>query len=510
MRYCYSSLQRIILFIFASIATLNESLNAQSDGTLDVDFGDGGCTSVVVDEIYGLPYGLIQQSDGKILVGGNASDSGCIVRYNEDGTIDEGFATGGINVISEAGFTNAVQPVNPIAVTNEGKIYMILSKLGIDNYKDVGLVRLSEDGTIDTGFSQNGFLDIQMDGTNEHPVSVIMQLDGKIVIVAYSGESISSSLMVIRLMPDGEFDTDFSDDGIFTFTVNGYSTFTSDAVVMTNGDILIGGKFRNPDNTDLYLLKLDESGNLVNAFGGGQGFAILQPGEYDDYLIDIVVDNNSRILLIGSYGIESSFRMLVARLTVDGTLDTNFAENGYWIGVNEQATEHGQCIKVQADSKILFSGSYYESSDLAACIVRINDDGTFDNTFGESGIVAMADDLTAKSFAITEDNKIVAAIFTNPSSYKVCQYHAGIIGVENQQTISLNTMSVFPTATSDFLTLKCTGKMPASVNIVAMDGRQWTVPITNAVIDVRHLAAAVYVLSTKLDGVIQTVRFVRE
>jgi uncharacterized delta-60 repeat protein len=73
-----------------------------ANGTLDSTFGIGGKVIVEsgADLVYDGPCGAVLQSDGKILVAGNSQDGGLnrvmLLRLNADGTPDEGFGPGGV------------------------------------------------------------------------------------------------------------------------------------------------------------------------------------------------------------------------------------------------------------------------------------------------------------------------------------------------------------------------------------------------------------------------------
>ena len=68
-------------------------------GDLDPTFGNEELVQTLVGTDV-LPLAMIQQPDGKLVVGGSAIVSGdqdwALVRYNADGTLDDGFGEGGI------------------------------------------------------------------------------------------------------------------------------------------------------------------------------------------------------------------------------------------------------------------------------------------------------------------------------------------------------------------------------------------------------------------------------
>src|SRR6185369_7533814 len=71
----------------------------------------------------------------------------------------------------------------------------------------------------------------------------------------------------------------------------------------------------------------------------------------------------------------------IARYNSDGSLDTNFGTNGKVIAGFSQAYS----IVIQSDSKIIVAGTASDPFSLA--LVRLNEDGSFDTTFGINGEV---------------------------------------------------------------------------------------------------------------------------
>jgi uncharacterized delta-60 repeat protein len=117
------------------------------DGALDPTFGDGG--TVVTD----LPGGAAAfrvaiQADGKILaMGGSAFSTGpefTLVRYNADGSLDDGFGKHGSLV------SKLLDPFGAFAIQPDGRV--------VAAGTDFMLVRFNADGTLDATFGTGGKL----------------------------------------------------------------------------------------------------------------------------------------------------------------------------------------------------------------------------------------------------------------------------------------------------------------------------------------------------------------
>jgi uncharacterized delta-60 repeat protein len=107
----------------------------------------------------------------------------------------------------------------------------------------------------------------------------------------------------------------------------------------------------------------------------------------------IVVGGFTQISLTGDYD------FALARLNVDGSLDTSFSSDGRKtvpFNVGDNDGDLGNTLNIQSDGKILMAGSAMKSSNVNSdfAITRLNDDGELYNIFGTNGIKLIPFDLT--------------------------------------------------------------------------------------------------------------------
>ena len=88
----------------------------------------------------------------------------------------------------------------------------------------------------------------------------------------------------------------------------------------------------------------------------------------------MAVQTDGKILVGGTFGaLGGQSRTNLARLTVDGTLDSSF---------NPAANGTVECLAIQPDGKVLVGGYFNTLADQTHChIARLNADGTLDNEF---------------------------------------------------------------------------------------------------------------------------------
>ena len=96
------------------------------------------------------------------------------------------------------------------------------------------------------------------------------------------------------------------------------------------------------------------------------------------YLLDF--DKSGNII---SSGISDDGEIKIAKMNMDGIIDKNFGINGEIILSSGYIISN---LKVTSDNKILLDGIFREEADIhIRLLMRFNEDGTFDNTFGDNG-----------------------------------------------------------------------------------------------------------------------------
>ena len=161
-----------------------------ADGTLDNGFGSGGVVITPISSGLDVAQSIAIQMDGKIVVTGQSQSNTntdwqlTVVRYNPNGALDSGFGTGGI-ATTPTGITYWNPPLNRVAIQTDGRI---LAATTIENgSRDFALVRYNPNGSLDTTFNGTGKVITPITNGNDYAHSVAIQADGKIV-VAGAGE----------------------------------------------------------------------------------------------------------------------------------------------------------------------------------------------------------------------------------------------------------------------------------------------------------------------------------
>lgn len=308
---------------------------------------------------------------------------------------------------------------------SDDKIYV-----GIDDDNYLSLFCLSSDGVLDTTFSGDGKFQIDPELYDERTRAVEAQSDDKIVVSGYSNsddggtqwnpdDDTPSKIIAMRVNADGTLDTSFNTTGRITITPSGYSVASGNTQQMKirgDGKILIAGSGYSTGGTrsDAFLVRLNADGTVDTDFGGdGDGQILLDLSGKDDYVEDMAIDTNGRILLAGT----ADGKPYLARLYENGTLDSSFGTGGI-------IYTSGECyhMLVKSDGKIMLADyrTIGTSNESGIVVTRLNSDGSTDTAFGDSGSVFFIGGYGCYGLRMVEtDNAIVlgGSCNTDDSSY---------------------------------------------------------------------------------------------
>lgn len=437
-----------------------------TNGTLDPNFGTNGLITLTLGNRLSAAYAIGLQSTGKIIVSGEVEGNDTsgitgglmLARLNSDGTLDSSFGNfSSYPGIEEVEFTNSIR--------NNGRAMFIypddtilmagslqLSGGGLNylaagfqangsfisgtrysaqfsaNYQEEGraLAAVSDGtrffivGTTDqNAASGNTHVGVVIKDTNlqvlnfgQFPVSsiggealsVALQSDGKIVAAGRRDQFPSLAIAVARLNPNGPLDPAFGTGGVTIVSLDGQDG-PGGVAVQSDGKIVICG-LRNNTSSSAYkcvFLRFTSSGVLDSTFGSGgvATFDTTTPASNFQVLYRLAIQSDGKIVGCGT----SNNSILAIRVLPDGTPDPAFGTNGI-VKLTVGSSAFAFRIAIQSDGKIVLAGT--TSSPRSIVAVRLNTDGSLDNSFGSGGIITPAG-YQASALAIQADGKIVLA-----------------------------------------------------------------------------------------------------
>lgn len=130
-----------------------------------------------------------------------------------------------------------------------------------------------------------------------------------------------------------------------------------------------------------------------------------------NFSVRIQYTSDSSIINCGNIAIGSG-DILLAKINADGTSQTSFGQGGIVVWGTLAASENAKDIIVLPDNKMIVVGSSITGALSSALVVKFNNDGSIDSSFGISGIVKLpftGDGVCANCVRLQSDGKIFVA-----------------------------------------------------------------------------------------------------
>lgn len=314
------------------------------------------------------------------------------------GDLDPTFGTGGI-VTTTVGPGTQVSTV--IQLSNSKVIAVGTTAVG--GFDASVVARYNFNGSLDTTFGSGGITITTIPGDSITVAAGAMQSSGKILSMGAS----NAGTLIIRYNANGSLDTSFGTNGIVTVPIIPIHN-TICMSVQQDDKILVGGE-EFPGTTGFFIFRLNSDGTTDTTFGAGTGMVSYLPSAQANR---IAFQSNGKIIVVGNEF--TTLGIFVARLNIDGTLDATFGGTGIVIINIGVVDDLGISLIIQPNGKIVVVGSTDTVSDEFPIVLRLNTDGTLDNSFGTAGILTITQfnggplDGQFLSVGLQTDGKIVA------------------------------------------------------------------------------------------------------
>ena len=348
-----------------------EQRHLLASGDVDLTFGTQGnvSTEFTESQAWGrLAFASVVQADGKIVTAGE----GTVARYLPDGTPDSSFGSGGI-----APFPNYARG---LALTSTGRI-VVVGGSAVAGSTQFVVARYMPNGSLDTSFDGDGIASSSFTGIYTEARGVVVQANGRIVVVGVSGNSIAA----VRYLANGTLDTTFDGDGKLERQISA-SDSANAVAVQANGRIVIAGtslptgSFRR----SVLAMRLLPSGALDRSFDG-DGFAMTNAtSSSTEFGNGISIQADGKLVVSGHSRASFTDRLALFRYNSDGSLDPTFDGDGVkLVGVSTVGGSNytGNGVVVQSDGKIVTQAN--------SLVYRFNSDGSSDTTFNSFGFAGV-------------------------------------------------------------------------------------------------------------------------
>ena len=296
--------------------------------------------------------------------------------FSQSGSLDLTFASGTATVSGQ---------INSMVVQTDGKVIIGGTFTSYNGTAINRICRVNTDGSIDPTFNVGT-------GANANVTKLLLQTDGKVIMVGnFTNYKGTARNRILRINTDGTI------DGTFNIGTGANSQIYS-AAIQPDGKIIIAGTFTsyNGNTSILRIARLNTDGSVDNTFSPGTG--------PDNWVYAMAIQPDGKIVIVGGFSSYNGTTVnKVARITSTGALDNILSFNaGTAISTS---TTYGYALGLQSDGKIIIGGSFTTFNGTAKNrLVRLNTNGSIDNTFNSGGANAANIVYTCK---VLPDDKIL-------------------------------------------------------------------------------------------------------
>jgi uncharacterized delta-60 repeat protein len=408
-----------------------------TNGTLDTSFSNDGILTKDIGSNSFDRSTIAIQNNGKINIAGtyrnNSAIDFAIIQLNNDGTFDNSFSDDGIQTTDFGG----LDEVLCMAIQNDGKILVAGKSTFLLEYPEVSIARYNTNGTSDASFNGDGLFTTNFEQGSVNANSISIKSDGEIILVGEYDDTISNiDVLVLKLTNNGNLDSTFSEDGIQIIDIAGSTDRAFSCALQTNGKIIITGTSIVGLSYDIALLRLSSDGSLDTTFSD-DGIQTIDISTSNDYGYSVAIQSDGKILVAGNYLGNSNSTIFVLRTNSDGTLDTSFSGDGI-LAVNPNiGSNFCNSIISQNDEKFLITGTSFSGTNYDITTMRFNNTTLNFQSFTDANSIALYPNPTNDYFSISNlkdikkiemfgiNGKLIKS-FTSCEKYSISDINRGL------------------------------------------------------------------------------------
>jgi uncharacterized delta-60 repeat protein len=373
------------------------------------------------------------------------TDDFAVARYNPNGTLDETFDgdSGSGNGVVITTITANHDEALALALQPDGKILLAGQTFNGAN-TDIALVRYNQNGTLDNSFGGGDGIVTTPTGTGSDLArSIALQADGKIVVTGQSFNGVNNDIPVVRYNSNGSLDPSFNNGGIILVAIGPATDTAYGVLVQTDGKIVVAGYYFNGTNNDAVVLRLAENGALDPGFGTG-GIVTTAIGGGTEEALALALQPDGKIVVAGCVNSGGGNDFLLVRYNSNGSPDTGFGTNGATVTPIGNGPDIANGVTIQADGKIVAAGFSSNGANNDFAVIRRNPDGSLDPTFDADGRLTTplgTSTDTGTAVAVQADGKIVVVgrtVTGATADFGVARYGYGTNAPANDGFFSLN------------------------------------------------------------------------
>ncbi len=301
--------------------------------------------------------------------------------WGGEATLDQDFQAEGRLTIDLGAYSDTA---NVVVVQPDGKILLGGASANGTNL-DMALVRLQPDGSRDESFNLDGSVITPVGPGDDAILALGLLADGRIVAAGYTDSGTDHDFVVARYLPDGSLDHEFGLDGmVITSVGNGDDEITGLYIDKDNG-VLVAGTVTGTAGRVVALARYREDGSLDTDFGD-QGISMVGVGQ-DGLAQGVARRQDGSIVVSGSWGDGKRTAVMVLGFDPRGELRPAYGVEGIGVPVATSQISEGYGMTALPDGSVVVAGSVGVEGERDAALFRFGPDGQPDETFGDEGVL---------------------------------------------------------------------------------------------------------------------------
>lgn len=291
-------------------------------GNLDIRFADEGLRKIALE---GAIHDIEVTKDSSLFLCGyvqrGRNRDVWIMHILKNGKTDPDFGIQGVVTltIQEQDVAQHIIPLEDGGILIGGTTY---SPTTFD--RDIFVVKLNEKGRLNQAFGTRGSMLIDL-SKDDRLKTMELRHDGRVVLAGNVKPDQLSRYCVMRILPEGKADAAFGNEGTVILPIGIGQSFLEEMKLLEDGSILVGGNARishDDPGFDLALVKLLPEGQWDPTFGDN-GVSVHDLGGAD-YFGGMAIQKDQQVLIAGISGKDAH----IFRIRESGERDKTYGKDG--------------------------------------------------------------------------------------------------------------------------------------------------------------------------------------
>lgn len=403
-----------------------------------------------------------------------ATYKGAIANYQQNGDLTLDFANGGLLKDTVTAYKNSY----PSIVKSQWDDKFITAGFMYYDHVLIGSVYQSIDSAFICRYNNNGTPDISFgnNGIGKYSFGEFTTSFSNVIVLPdlsyLAGATSGNNSVIVKIKNNGDIDTSWANNGLINLP-------NQDIVLvgitrLNNGSFFCYGYQYKGLNTsvetcgNLAVRKYNADGSIDTSFADNGTFLIAQDSPVEDlqYCQKMeFLSDNSILLMCRQYS--SNF---IIKLNANGTIDNSFGENGKLLHQHPFVD-----VTTNFQGQIIFGGNYEMNNfNYGYCITRLNSDGSIDNNFNDNGklYIDLSDKNDYLHHLLKYNGKLLISgmskIEDGNSKFTLVRLTEESLEIDNKTTV--NSVSIYPNPSNGRITINSTNEKIVTVEIINTSG----------------------------------------